>query len=393
MRLINPSSGAGSVGPALAGITSVTSPTGQTLTLATLDTNQDVIVAPHGTGRFVAPGGKMIVFSTASNSNGIQLNSAGGQAIDLSGNDGTASGVIKTVNIGLQIGNGNLTPGTDNNSIFSLGRPTFRWYQGYFGSNGIRIGDGTNGANISATGSAGSESLVLRGAPYVYDQTLKYLVQVQSPLVFDILGTGVAGSTALLVNNGTELQLLSGNRFGYSAFRCGSITADTAFAGQSVYLSAAAPLGGGGSSSHQGVKPITGILNATATAVATITVANSAQSAAFRVTLFGQLGAGGSIGAGEGVAIASYDLVVTRTANLNAVAAIAAATGAAAANVTGGQTLTLTAALGAVVGANNVTNTIPINATLSRSGAGATNHTCFLKIEALNSAGSGVTIA
>jgi hypothetical protein len=140
-------------------------------------------------------------------------------------------------------------------------------------------------------------------------------------------------------------------------------------------------------------KSVTGISDATATDVFTVTVPNSANSASIRVRLTGSAGAGGAIGANESTQDAEYMINITRTAGVNAVATIGAVVGqAAAATVAGGNNVAVTGTLSAVSGAVGATNTFTVKVTVTRAAGSATNHTCTAFAELINANASGVTI-
>lgn len=141
------------------------------------------------------------------------------------------------------------------------------------------------------------------------------------------------------------------------------------------------------------VKSTTGITDAAATTVATITIPNAAHSATIRFTVVGSLGAGGAIGANEASASNSYIVTIARTAGVNAVAAISSAFGAAASAVAGAATVTATLSLAAVSGAVGATNTIAVQTTITKSGGSSANHTALVSWEILNANASGVTVA
>jgi hypothetical protein len=54
-----------------------------------------------------------------------------------------------------------IVPQTDNASSRTIGDATYRWYKGFFGENGLIIGNATNGATITTSGSSPDENLVL----------------------------------------------------------------------------------------------------------------------------------------------------------------------------------------------------------------------------------------
>ncbi len=207
---------------------------------------------------------------------------------------------------------------------------------------------------------------------------------------FAINGAAIAGATA----NTAEFQLVSGSPLTWSSTSAFGASSDTS-------ISRAGP-----NSIQYGIGGVltttartclndstTGIANAVATSVVTFTIPNGAHSASARVKVKGSLGAGGAIGANEASATNTYDVIITRTAGVNAAVAISSAYGAAASAVAGAATVTCTAALSAVSGAVGATNTVDVQVTISRSGGSSTNHTCFTYVELLNDNASGVTVA
>lgn len=140
-------------------------------------------------------------------------------------------------------------------------------------------------------------------------------------------------------------------------------------------------------------KTVAAIANAVATDVLTITIPNAAHSASLLVRVTCSLGAGGAIGANEATATNTYIIALTRTAGVNAAAAISATSGAAATAVAGAATVTGTAAMSAVVGAVGATNTFTVQATVSRSGGSSDNHTCLVYAQLMNANATGITIA
>ncbi len=130
-----------------------------------------------------------------------------------------------------------------------------------------------------------------------------------------------------------------------------------------------------GSALTQTIKrDLTGMTNAAATTVATITIPNQQNTASFEVHVTGYLGAGGAIGAGEAHATNNYLISVTRTAGVDTAVAISSAYGAVASAVAGAATCTAVVTLGAVTGLSSATQTVAIQVTVSRSGGSSANH-------------------
>lgn len=141
------------------------------------------------------------------------------------------------------------------------------------------------------------------------------------------------------------------------------------------------------------IKAVTGIADATATDVLTITVPNAAHASSVRVTLVGSLGAGGAIGANEASGTVSYDIVITRTAGVNAVATISAAYGSGMASVAGAATITVTAAMSAVSGAVGASNSFTCKVTITKGSGSSANHTATVLAQVINANATGCTLS
>jgi hypothetical protein len=211
------------------------------------------------------------------------------------------------------------------------------------------------------------------------------------------LDTAGAGSTVEIKAGGvtaTQLGTVAG-----TAAASKALTLDANRSVDLLQATTALSVGGtgvvGGASVCTSVtKRVTGLLDTAATDVATVTIPNAAHDAAIEVDVMGILGAGGSIGAGEAVRTVKYQVVVARTAGVNAVAGVSAAIGGAVANVAGGQSITsVVVTLSAVAGATTVDNTFTIKVAITRAGAGATNHIAVVSARVLNANATGVTIA
>ena len=145
--------------------------------------------------------------------------------------------------------------------------------------------------------------------------------------------------------------------------------------------------------SSQILKAVTGIADATATAVLTVTVPNAAHSATVRITVVGSLGTGGAIGANEASGTVSYDLAVTRFTGVAMGATISSAYGSGMAATVGSATVTVTVANtlnGEGVGA---TNTATLKVTITKSAGSSANHTCLVYAQILNANATGITIS
>ena len=150
---------------------------------------------------------------------------------------------------------------------------------------------------------------------------------------------------------------------------------------------------GGALSDTTGLITKAAIADATATAIATITVPNAKHSAVVRATFVGSIGAGGAIGAGEAVHAISYDFIICRTAGVAAVALISTAYGSAKQAVAGATTVTTAGAVSAVSGGVTATNTFTLNISITKADGASAAHVGFVRYELLNSFASGITIA
>lgn len=143
-------------------------------------------------------------------------------------------------------------------------------------------------------------------------------------------------------------------------------------------------------------KAVLNLSNNAATDVLTVTVPNTqaAQNNVIRVTLIGELGGGGAVGAGEATAGISYDFAVVRLSNALAVVGVSSAYGSCTAVSSGGATITLTAAASSVSGgATGLTNTFTIQATIARGSGGSNNHTCNVTATIMGPNVGGISVA
>lgn len=143
----------------------------------------------------------------------------------------------------------------------------------------------------------------------------------------------------------------------------------------------------------QGNKAVTGIANAVATDVLTVTIPNAAHHAVLEIEVQGALGAGGAIGAGSAMATNTYKIAIVRTAGVATVATATAATHAVAVAVAGSETVTATAAVTAMSGAVGATQTFTVQMTISRSAGSSTNHTALITYKLTNANATGITVA
>lgn len=128
-------------------------------------------------------------------------------------------------------------------------------------------------------------------------------------------------------------------------------------------------------------KAQTGFADTIATDMFTVTVPNAKIAAAFEVDVHGSLGAGGAIGAGEASRLSKYQVIVTRTPGVNAVAAVSAAIGGAASNVAGAANVTsVIVTAGSITGGVGAVNTFTIKVAITKSGGASDNHTAVATV-------------
>jgi hypothetical protein len=208
----------------------------------------------------------------------------------------------------------------------------------------------------------------------------------------------IAGSIAGVTASAAEVNVMGGVTPGTNKASAGLVT-DANKALDILRATTELSIGGTGVAGAASVetritKAVTAFTDATAKDVFTVTVPNAAHAAVIEVDLLGVLGAGGAIGAGEATRNVKYHIVLARTAGVNVVAGVSSAIGGAEAHVAGGDAITsVVATLSAITGAVGASNSFTIKVAITRSGAGATNHTLVASARVLNQNATGVTIA
>ncbi len=213
----------------------------------------------------------------------------------------------------------------------------------------------------------------------------------EKPFEINVAGAGVTASAA-------ELNVLH------------SVVAGTARASSGVVLDAnksidvsqvttQRSLGGTGVPGAAAVqtevtKKVTGLGNATATDVLTVTVPNAQHAALIDVDVLGVLGAGGTIGAGESFILSKYQIIVGRTAGVAAVAVVSAAIGGQKGAVAGGDAMTsAVVTVSAISGAVSAPNTFTIKVAITKASGASDNHVAVVSARLLNENAAGITIA
>jgi hypothetical protein len=213
---------------------------------------------------------------------------------------------------------------------------------------------------------------------------------VNNMIVFSptVAQTGTASYNALFLNV-TETSIGSGGG-NLLALQVGGVTKWSVSRTGQVTTPGTA---GNAASSTNVIKSVTGIQDATATAVIAVTIPNTANAAVIDVVVVGSLGAGGAVGAFECSNTLRGAVVVTRVAGVLTVATAATAAITAAAAVAGATTETLAYAAGAVSGAVGATNTFNITITITKGGGASQNHSAIISATCVNSQAAGITIA
>jgi hypothetical protein len=141
-------------------------------------------------------------------------------------------------------------------------------------------------------------------------------------------------------------------------------------------------------------KSISGMVDTAATDCITVTVPNAQNTAFFEIDALGILGAGGAVGAGETSKLAKYQMVVTRTAGLAAVATFSSAIGGVQSKVAGADDITsVVVTASAMSGANSASQTFTIKVAVTKAAGSSALHKAIVAVRALNQNASGITFA
>ncbi len=138
----------------------------------------------------------------------------------------------------------------------------------------------------------------------------------------------------------------------------------------------------------QFTKVVTGIQDAAATAVLTLTVPNAANVSYLRVDVVGTLGAGGAIGAYEASCGGTFTVVTTRTVGVTVAtggSSLADSTGSVA--VAGATSCTLARSLAITTSTAGATNVIEVRVTIAKGGGSSQNHRAVLNVRLINDLG------
>lgn len=148
-----------------------------------------------------------------------------------------------------------------------------------------------------------------------------------------------------------------------------------------------------GQNAAQTITQVLNLADNTATTVFTITCPNQSLGAVIQVTAIGSLGAGGTVGAFEASAAATFEIVVTRVAGVaaaSAACALQSSTGSATSS--GADSCTIARSLVAWSGAATAVNTQAVQMTVTRGAGASANHSLLLIISVYNVNANGITI-
>lgn len=209
-----------------------------------------------------------------------------------------------------------------------------------------------------------------------------------------VTGAGFAGIGSLYVNISTGDQYYNtGTKASptWSAYSLGATT--------NVQATTSVSVGGTGVAGAAAVqtektKAVTAFSDTVAKATFTVTVPNAKHAAALEVTVLAALGAGGTIGAGEGTFASKYLMALARTAGVNVVVGVDAVHADIEAHVAGGDSVaSAVVTASAITGAVGASNTFTINVAITKAGGASDNHTAVVSVRVINQNATGVTIA
>jgi len=199
-----------------------------------------------------------------------------------------------------------------------------------------------------------------------------------------------AVSKALVLDSSGDLTMVASRTLNMNGGPISNIGSITAGKVNLRYDLASGSTGGNQGSYHSIIKRSSAnINNNTATTVLTASVPNLNNSATIRLKFLATLGLTDAF---ESTRYAEAFIVVARIAGGATVVTASALANEAIATTSGGATLTLAYATGAITGADSATQTFTITVTIVASGATNSN-TCLTVAEVMNETNSGVTVS
>ena len=133
--------------------------------------------------------------------------------------------------------------------------------------------------------------------------------------------------------------------------------------------------------------------DATYTDTMTVTVPNVAIGGSIFLLITGALGAGGAVGAYEGVASQVATLSVSRVAGSNAVATLASVAVTSNAVVSGAATIALANQLSSISGAVGAVNTFTLQTRVTKGSGSSANHTATVLAWLFNPTATGISLS
>lgn len=244
----------------------------------------------------------------------------------------------------------------------------------------------------AATSTAGSNALIGQAEAAAATGVATVRVRLTSqPMVVDGAGAGYTVSAA-------EINVLDNVVAGTSRASSGLVL-DANKAVDTLRATTELSVGGTGVAGAALVetfltKTVTGFTDTVAKDILTVTVPNAKHHALIDIEVMAILGAGGAINPGESMIAAKYQVVLARTAGVNAVPAISSAIGGQKCVVAGGNAMTsVVLTLSAVSGAVGAANTFTVQAAITKAAGASDNHIAVVAARIVNANATGVTIA
>jgi hypothetical protein len=221
---------------------------------------------------------------------------------------------------------------------------------------------------------------------------------ITAPGAFLDRGSNVTTHLGAGADSGIGMDVSAGGILKYNKAGTVVTVADNTTPGQGTTSPAIISLAAGGAAGsantlNEFLKLTTGIQDAAATAVITVTVPNSAQAGILILDILGSLGAGGAIGAFEASIAVRYKIAIARTVGVATVATASTIEESNAVAVAGAATVTGTGVVSAIAGAVGVTQTFTFNLTLGHSGGSSQNHQAVVRAQLINAVASGITLS
>lgn len=238
------------------------------------------------------------------------------------------------------------------------------------------------GVNLAGDGSASAPSY-----SFTSDPDVGVFRAANNALGVSVAGARRATFEASMFTLGTALGLAVDGETGADVSLSRGAANNLALASGDSFSIGGAPAAA--TSATRLIKKVTGIADAVATDVITVTVPNANHAAAIQLTF---LASTGSTDAFESSRVAEGAVILARTTGVATVAVVSTLELAQIATVAAGATLTLAYGVSAMSGAAGATQTFTIQVTLNDSGNVGSNQ-CVVLAEVINAEATGVTIS